>query len=90
LFTFQLLGVALLAIGIYVLVENTFQELMLGSVLTNPAIIITILGGLLFIIGFCGCIGALLEIVFLLVIVSGHKPHTCVNYKLFCMFSEVS
>ncbi len=66
---------ALLALGIYVLVENTFDTLMLGTILTNPAIIITVLGGLLFIIGFCGCIGALLELFFLLVIVRTHT-HT--------------
>ncbi len=60
----------LLAIGIYVQVESTFDELMLGSLLTSPAIIIIILGSLLLILGFCGCLGALLEIFFLLIIVS--------------------
>lgn len=68
---FQLLGVALLAIGIYVQVESTFDMLQLGSVLTSPAIVMIILGGLLFILGFCGCLGALLEIFPLLVAVSG-------------------
>lgn len=63
-----LLGIALLALGIYVQVEKTFDMLMLGSVLTNPSIIIIILGGLLFIIGFCGCLGALLELFYLLII----------------------
>lgn len=66
----QLLGVALLAIGIYVQVESTFDMLRLSSVLTSPAIVMIILGGLLFILGFCGCLGALLEVFFLLVIVS--------------------
>lgn len=65
----QLLGMALLAIGIYVQVETTFDMLMLSSVLTNPAIVMIILGSLLFILGFCGCLGALLEVFFLLVIV---------------------
>lgn len=67
---FQLLGVALLAIGIYVQVESTFDMLQLSSVLTSPAIAMIILGGLLFILGFCGCLGALLEVFLLLVAVS--------------------
>lgn len=62
-----LLGVGLLAIGIYVQVESTFDMLRLSSVLTSPAIVMIILGALLFILGFCGCLGALLEIFFLLV-----------------------
>lgn len=66
---FQLLGVALLAIGIYVQVESTFDMLRLSSVLTSPAIVMIILGGLLFILGFCGCLGALLEVFVLLVTV---------------------
>ena len=65
----QLLGVALLAIGIYVQVETTFDMLELSALLTNPAIVMIILGAFLFILGFCGCIGALLEIFFLLLIV---------------------
>lgn len=40
----------------------------LSDFLTNPSIIIIVLGSFLFIIGFCGCLGALLEIFFLLVI----------------------
>lgn len=66
----QLLGVGLLAIGIYVQVESTFDMLRLSSILTSPAIVMIIIGALLFILGFCGCLGALLEIFFLLVIVS--------------------
>lgn len=49
--------------------ETTFDMLELSSLLTNPAIVMIILGGILFILGFCGCLGALLEIFFLLVIV---------------------
>lgn len=46
------------------------QELMLGGAISAPAIFLIVIGVLLFIIGFCGCFGALLEIFFLLVIVS--------------------
>ena len=42
---------------------------MLNKIITSPAIFLIVVGGLLFIIGFCGCFGALLEIFFLLVIV---------------------
>lgn len=76
---FQLLGVALLAIGIYVQVESTFDMLRLSSVLTSPAIAMIILGGMLFILGFCGCLGALLEIFYLLVVVSNHKSINSVS-----------
>ena len=68
----QLLGIALLAIGIYVQVETTFDRLMLSDAFTNPAIGMIVIGSMLFILGFCGCLGALLEVFFLLVIVS--KP----------------
>ena len=73
LYSNQLLGAAMLAIGIYVQVETAFEMLELSSVLTNPAIVLIIFGCLLFILGFCGCLGALLEIFFLLVIVSWHN-----------------
>ena len=41
----------------------------LSSLLSNPSIAIIVIGAILFIIGFCGCFGALLEIAFLLIIV---------------------
>lgn len=63
-----LLGVVFLGIGIYVQVETVFDNLNLESVLTNPAIALIIIGGVLFIVGFCGCFGALLEVFFLLII----------------------
>ncbi len=65
-----MLGVLILAIGIYVQVETGFSELSLDSVLTSPAIALVIIGAVLFIVGFCGCFGALLEIFPLLLIVS--------------------
>lgn len=72
-YTMQLLGAALLAIGIYVQVETAFEMLELTSLLTNPAIVMIVLGSVLFILGFCGCLGALLEIFFLLVIVMSYQ-----------------
>lgn len=60
----------ILAIGIYVQVETGFSDLSLGSVLTSPAIVLIIIGAVLFVVGFCGCFGALLELFPLLLIVS--------------------
>lgn len=40
-----------------------------SRLLTNPAIALIIFGAFLFIIGFCGCLGALLEVFILLVLV---------------------
>ena len=41
----------------------------LTSLLSNPSISLIIIGAVLFIIGFCGCFGALLEVYVLLVLV---------------------
>ena len=59
-----------MAIGIYVQVETAFDNLNLDSVLTSPAIALIIIGGVLTIVGFCGCFGALFELFILLIIVS--------------------
>lgn len=65
----QILGMALLAIGIYVQVETAFDGLQLNDLITNPSIAMIILGSVLFLIGFCGCLGALLELFILLIVV---------------------
>lgn len=65
----QIVGIALLGIGIYLQVETAIDNLGLSGLLSNPAIILIIIGSVLFILGFCGCFGALLELFFLLVIV---------------------
>lgn len=69
-----LVGMAILALGIYIQVDQSLatieQDLMLGQAISAPAIFLIVIGALLFIIGFCGCFGALLEIFFLLVIYS--------------------
>ena len=63
-----LIGLVLVTIGGFVQTEKTFSELTVQSVLSNPAIILIIAGGILVILGVCGCIGALLEVYPLLII----------------------
>ncbi|XP_003388341.1 PREDICTED: tetraspanin-14-like [Amphimedon queenslandica] len=68
-FLVWLLGCALLAAGIFAQVEiGTLNEIGVGSLLSSPSIILICLGGIMFILGFCGCLGALREIFLLLVI----------------------
>lgn len=66
----QIIGIVLATLGTYVQVEKTFTQLSVQSVLSNPAMILIIAGGILVILGVCGSIGALLEIYFLLILVS--------------------
>lgn len=68
------MGTALLGIGVFIQLETESDErisgLGLDSFLSNPAIILIIFGVLLFLLGFCGCFGALFEISYLLIFVS--------------------
>ena len=74
---------ALLGIGIYLQVETAIDNLGLSGLLSNPAIILIIIGSVLFLLGFCGCFGALLELFFLLVIVRTlHVPQEAAIYFL--------
>lgn len=68
-----LLGVALLGAGVYVLraPETNLDNLDVDNFLTAPAILLCIIGGLLFILGFCGCFGALLELYVPLLVYTG-------------------
>ena len=91
-----MLGCILLAVGIFAQVEaGTLNEFGVGDVLASPAIILIILGALMFILGFSGCLGALREVFFLLVIVSviyyckDSLPCLTVNCPPFC-YSTVS
>lgn len=70
---FWLVGFAIFGIGIYAWVEKeTFTRLSSLSigVLFDPAFIFLVVGGFVFIIGFCGCVGALRENTMLLVLFS--------------------
>jgi tetraspanin-5 len=70
---FWLVGFAIFGIGIYAWVEKeTFTRLSSLSigVLFDPAFIFLVVGGFVFIIGFCGCVGALRENTSLLLLVN--------------------
>ena len=75
----QLLGIAILALGIYVIVLSSDPAIqnIAGSSLSAPGIVLVILGVLLVVIGFCGWLGALREIFVLLVVVSVLLCGTC-------------
>jgi tetraspanin-5 len=66
------LGFLIFGIGIWAWIEkDTFQRLSTISIgiFFDPAFIFLVIGGFVFIIGFCGCIGALRENTFLLTLV---------------------
>lgn len=63
---FWLLGGACLAIGIYARFENASYSDFFGNAWSDPAFVFIIVGGIMFILGFTGCIGALRENICLL------------------------
>lgn len=63
---FWLLGGACLAIGIYARFENTSYSDFFGDAWSDPAFFFIIVGGIMFVLGFTGCIGALRENICLL------------------------
>ena len=73
---------ALLGIGIYVQVETAFDGLQLNDLITSPAIALIIIGAVLFLIGFCGCLGALLELFVLLIVVRHRHCSLFLNHTL--------
>ena len=73
---------ALLGIGIYVQVETAFDGLQLNDLITSPAIALIIIGTVLFLIGFCGCLGALLELFVLLIVVRHRHCSLFLNHTL--------
>lgn len=60
---FWLLGAGLLAIGLWAWTEKKMFDNIaeLSQIHLDPAFIFIIVGGIIFIIGFCGCVGALRE-----------------------------
>jgi len=69
----QLLGVLVLAIGIYSVSQSNFTSNMsaLGSILFDPINLFFIVGSIVFVIGLFGCIGALRENIWILLVVCG-------------------
>ncbi|CAB4015687.1 Tetraspanin-17 [Paramuricea clavata] len=63
---FWLLGGACLAIGIYARFETATYSDFFGNAWSDPAFFFIIVGGIMFILGFTGCIGALRENICLL------------------------
>lgn len=68
---FWFLSILVLGIGIYVMVEKRDVYSKLTDLYYDPAVIFVVFGGLLFIITFTGCIGALRENTCLLVFYAG-------------------
>lgn len=65
-----LLGLGILALGIYAIILSTEDTLQVvgSNTLSVPGIVLVVLGVFLVVVGFCGWLGALREIFFLLVI----------------------
>lgn len=68
---FWLVAVLILALGIYILVEKNTVYNQLSDATLDPAALFVCFGGVLFLITFCGCIGALRENVCLLTMFCG-------------------
>lgn len=66
------MGLGILALGIYAIILSTEDTLQVvgSNTLSVPGIVLVVLGVFLVVVGFCGWLGALREIFFLLVIVS--------------------
>jgi hypothetical protein len=71
----KLVGILVFGVGIYAWIEkDTFTRLSNLSigVLFDPAFLFLVVGSFVFVIGFCGCVGALRENTNLLLGVSFH------------------
>ena len=66
----QLIGGLTVAIGLYARFEKTAYQDFFNDIVMDPAFALIIVGGIMFILGFTGCIGALRENVCLLKFVS--------------------
>ncbi|XP_031567261.1 tetraspanin-17-like [Actinia tenebrosa] len=63
---FWLIGGLMISIGLYARFEKTAYQEFFSDVLTDPAFALIIVGAIMFILGFSGCIGALRENICLL------------------------
>ena len=71
-FLFQLIGMSVCAVGLWAWTEkDTFNNIgRLTNIALDPAMLFILSGGVMFIIGFAGCVGALRENTCLLLFVS--------------------
>jgi hypothetical protein len=75
---------AVFGIGIYAWIEKeTFKNInnLSVGVIFDPAFIFLVVGAFVFIIGFCGCVGALRENTTFLLVVSHHFLLNQVYFK---------
>ena len=86
----QILGGALLAIGIIAELQKEDYGDVSSSVLASPAIICIIIGSVLFLLGLLGAVGALVELYYVLMIVSGYDNLTTVHIIVFISCSMCS
>lgn len=79
----QLIGGLTVAIGLYARFEKTAYQDFFNDIVMDPAFALIIVGGIMFVLGFTGCIGALRENVCLLKFVS-----TTMQKYFFCCLTN--
>jgi len=75
-----LIGGLTVGVGLYARFEKTAYQDFFNDIVMDPAFALIIVGGIMFILGFTGCIGALRENVCLLKFVSFSLPFILVFY----------
>ncbi|XP_038651060.1 tetraspanin-33-like [Scyliorhinus canicula] len=87
-FLFWIISLVIVAIGVYAKIQKA-TDAVRDTFVIDPAIIMIVVGAVMFLITFCGCIGALRENIVLLQVVSLLKPncihktsvHYCAHFK---------
>lgn len=87
-YSFQLIGAAILSVGIYAEVSKWDYE-GVTNVLLSPSSVMIAIGGFMFILNFLGWIGALRENVTLLKIVSMSKCICWQKFKIILLRTDV-